>query len=115
MQYMESYQKWLKDFQGDQALVSDLTAIADNEKEIEDRFYTNLSFGTGGMRGVLGYGTNRMNIYTVRRATQGLANFLNHKKAWPSPGGGHRVRQPPHEPGIRHGNGAHTLCQRYHG
>ncbi|HPJ03414.1 MAG TPA: phospho-sugar mutase [Candidatus Limiplasma sp.] len=80
MQYMDSYQKWLKDFQGDPALVRDLTAIADTEKEIEDRFYTNLSFGTGGMRGVLGYGTNRMNIYTVRRATQGLANFLNQKK-----------------------------------
>lgn len=79
MQYTDSYQKWLRDFQDDPALVRDLTAIAGNEKEIEDRFYTNLSFGTGGMRGVLGYGTNRMNIYTVRRATQGLANFLNAK------------------------------------
>ncbi len=79
MQYMDVYQKWLKDFQGDPALVRDLTAIADDEKEIEDRFYTNLSFGTAGMRGVLGYGTNRMNVYTVRRATQGLANYLNGK------------------------------------
>ena len=79
MQYMDSYQKWLKDFQSDPALVKDLTAIAGDAKEIEDRFYTNLSFGTAGMRGVLGYGTNRMNVYTVRRATQGLANYLNDK------------------------------------
>lgn len=79
MQYMEAYRKWLKDFAGDKALVQDLAAISDNEKEIEDRFYTHLSFGTGGMRGVLGYGTNRMNVYTVRRATQGLAGFLNAK------------------------------------
>ncbi len=79
MQYKDSYQKWLKDFQGDDALVSELSAIAGNDKEIEDRFYQNLSFGTAGMRGVLGYGTNRMNIYTVRRATQGLANYLNAK------------------------------------
>ncbi|MBE0601888.1 MAG: phospho-sugar mutase, partial [Firmicutes bacterium] len=59
MQYMDSYQKWLRDFQGDPSLVRDLTAIAGDKKEIEDRFYTDLSFGTGGMRGVLGYGTNR--------------------------------------------------------
>ncbi len=79
MQYKDSYQKWLKDFRDDDALVSELSAIAGNDKEIEDRFYQTLSFGTAGMRGVLGYGTNRMNIYTVRRATQGLANYLNAK------------------------------------
>ena len=77
MRYMETYRQWLADFAGDPKLVQELTAIAGNEKEIEDRFYTGLSFGTGGMRGVLGFGTNRMNVYAIRRATQGLANFLN--------------------------------------
>ncbi|HPF86640.1 MAG TPA: phospho-sugar mutase, partial [Candidatus Limiplasma sp.] len=76
MQYMDVYHKWLREFADDQQAVAELTAIADDKKEIEDRFYTDLSFGTGGMRGVLGMGRNRMNIYTVRRATQGLANFL---------------------------------------
>ena len=79
MQYMDVYRQWLTDFAGDPQLVKELTAIAGDAKEIEDRFYTGLSFGTGGMRGVLGFGTNRMNVYTVRRATQGLANILNAK------------------------------------
>ena len=83
MQYMDNYRKWLKDFASDKALVQDLAAISGNEKEIEDRFYTGLSFGTGGMRGVLGYGTNRMNVYTVRRATQGLSDILNAKSENP--------------------------------
>jgi phosphoglucomutase len=77
MRYQDMYRRWLTDFSGDKAMVAELSAIAGDEKEIEDRFYTSLSFGTGGMRGVLGYGTNRMNVYTVRRATQGLADFLN--------------------------------------
>ncbi len=77
MPYMDVYQQWLKDFAADKQAMAELTAIANDPKEIEDRFYTDLSFGTGGMRGVLGMGTNRMNIYTIRRATQGLANFLN--------------------------------------
>ena len=77
MQYMDVYRQWLTEFKDDPRLVQELTAIAGDEKEIEDRFYTGLSFGTGGMRGVLGFGTNRMNVYTVRRATQGLANILN--------------------------------------
>ncbi len=79
MQYMDVYRQWLTDFANDPKLVKELTAIAGDAKEIEDRFYTGLSFGTGGMRGVLGFGTNRMNVYTVRRATQGLANILNAK------------------------------------
>jgi len=74
---MDTYHQWLADFAADKQTVRELTAIAGDTKEIEDRFYTGLSFGTGGMRGVLGMGTNRMNVYTVRRATQGLANFLN--------------------------------------
>ncbi len=77
MNYREAYEGWYKHLADDAAAISELDAIAGNEKEIEDRFYQNLSFGTAGMRGVLGMGTNRMNVYTVRRATQGLADYLN--------------------------------------
>lgn len=76
MDYKAEYQKWLALFCNDQALVDELTGIQDNEKEKEDRFYTELSFGTAGMRGVLGFGLNRMNVYNVRRATAGLAEHL---------------------------------------
>ncbi|MBP3541174.1 MAG: phospho-sugar mutase [Clostridia bacterium] len=76
MSYRDNYEQWLKDFACDEAVVAELQSIAGDEKEIEDRFYRNLSFGTAGMRGVLAAGMNRMNIYTVRRATQGLADFL---------------------------------------
>lgn len=76
MDYRAEYQKWLTMFQGDAALVSELRGIENDEKEKEDRFYTELSFGTAGMRGVLGFGLNRMNIYNVRRATAGLAEHL---------------------------------------
>ena len=76
MSYRENYQAWLNDFAADEATKQELLAIANDEKEIEDRFYRDLSFGTAGMRGVLGAGMNRMNIYTVRRATQGLADYL---------------------------------------
>ena len=77
MGYRDNYEAWLRDFAGDEATIADLQAIAGDEKEIEDRFYKNLSFGTAGMRGVLGAGMNRMNVYTVRRATQGLADYLS--------------------------------------
>ena len=77
MDARQMYNKWLKDFADDQALVEELNAIAGDEKEIEDRFYRGLEFGTAGMRGVIGYGTNRMNVYNVRRATQGLAQFIH--------------------------------------
>lgn len=70
------YEQWLKDFAADEDTVAELQAIAGDEKEIEDRFYTELSFGTAGMRGVLGAGMNRMNRYNVRRATKGLAQYL---------------------------------------
>jgi len=76
MSYRENYEQWLKDFAADEAAYAELKSIAGDEKEIEDRFYRNLSFGTAGMRGVLAMGMNRMNIYTVRRATQGLADYL---------------------------------------
>ena len=78
MNACDMYKKWLADFADDAELVAELNAIAADEKEIEDRFYRGLEFGTAGMRGVIGYGTNRMNVYNVRRATQGLAQFIHH-------------------------------------
>lgn len=76
MGYKENYQLWLTDSYFDEATKEELRKIADNEKEIEERFYKELEFGTGGLRGVIGAGTNRMNLYTVRKATQGLANYI---------------------------------------
>ncbi len=76
MNYRDEYQKWLAMFKDDAETVQELQSIAGDEKEIEDRFYTDLAFGTAGLRGVLGMGTNRMNIYNVRRATKGLAQYL---------------------------------------
>ena len=76
MNYMDAYRFWLTDPYFDEETKKELDAIKDNEKEIEDRFYRELEFGTGGLRGVIGAGTNRMNIYTVRKATQGLANYI---------------------------------------
>ncbi|MCD7761641.1 MAG: phospho-sugar mutase [Lachnospiraceae bacterium] len=77
MGYRENYQFWCTDAYFDEETKQELLALEGNETEIEDRFYKDLSFGTGGLRGVIGAGTNRMNIYTVRKATQGLANFIN--------------------------------------
>jgi len=73
---MKAYEKWLNDPTIDEATKQELENIRDNPKEIEDRFYKDLDFGTGGLRGVLGAGTNRLNIYTIRKATQGLANYI---------------------------------------
>jgi len=81
MTYRENYENWLEIFKDDAETVEDLKAIANDEKEVEDRFYTELSFGTAGMRGVLGAGTNRMNKQNVRRATKGLADYLNENPA----------------------------------
>ena len=81
MTYREAYETWLKEFADDRATVDELKAIAGDEKEIEDRFYTELSFGTAGMRGVLGAGTNRMNLYNVRRAIKGFADYINSQNA----------------------------------
>ena len=74
--FMEEYKKWLDDPYFDEETRAELGSIKDDEKEIEDRFYRSLEFGTGGLRGVRGAGTNRMNIYPVRQATQGLANYI---------------------------------------
>lgn len=76
MDFMESYKRWLNDLYFDEDTKNELKEIAVNEKEIEERFYKSLEFGTAGLRGIIGAGTNRMNIYTVRRATQGLAQFI---------------------------------------
>lgn len=76
MGYMEEFNFWLGDDYFDQDTKNELLAIRNDEGEIEDRFYKELEFGTGGLRGVIGAGTNRMNIYTVRKATQGLANYI---------------------------------------
>ena len=76
MGYKEQYEFWLNDPYFDEATKQELLAIKDNEKEIEERFYKELEFGTGVLRGIIGAGTNRMNMYTVRKATQGLANYI---------------------------------------
>lgn len=76
MDYRQFYAQWRRDFAQDASLTAELDGIAGDEKEIEDRFFKDLSFGTAGMRGVLGAGRNRMNVYNVRRATKGLAKYL---------------------------------------
>lgn len=76
MSYQEIYKKWCTDPYFDAQTQEELKKLEGNEKEIEDRFYRQLEFGTGGLRGMIGAGTNRMNIYTVRQATQGLANYI---------------------------------------
>lgn len=76
MDYRNLYEEWLSNEYFDQATRDELLSIRDDENEIKERFYTELEFGTAGLRGVIGAGLNRMNIYTVRKATQGLANYI---------------------------------------
>ncbi|UOQ87130.1 phospho-sugar mutase [Gracilibacillus salinarum] len=76
MSWQDTLKKWTSFATLDEDLLKQLNALSDNEKELEDSFYKNLTFGTGGMRGMLGPGTNRMNIYTVRKAVEGLANYI---------------------------------------
>lgn len=76
MDYLEEYKRWCESPEFDEETRKELIAIKDDEKEIEDRFYKELEFGTAGLRGVIGAGTNRMNKYTVGKATQGLANYI---------------------------------------
>ena len=71
------YEEWLLKATEDPDLAAELRAVAGSEEEISDRFYRELEFGTGGLRGVIGAGTNRMNIYTIRKATQGIADYIN--------------------------------------
>ena len=79
MDYMKIYNEWLEKATEDPQLVEELASIKDDNDAIYERFYTPLKFGTAGLRGVLGAGTNRMNIYVVRHATQGLANYIKKK------------------------------------
>lgn len=76
MNYKENYEAWLSNPYFDEDTKKELESIANDENEIKERFYTDLEFGTAGLRGIIGAGTNRMNIYTVRKATQGLANYI---------------------------------------
>ena len=76
MNYLEEYKKWCENPMFDEETKKELLSIKDNKEEIEDRFYKELEFGTAGLRGVIGMGTNRMNKYTVGKATQGLANYI---------------------------------------
>ncbi len=80
MGYKEEYKKWCEGEEFDQETKKELLSIKDDEKEIEDRFYKELEFGTAGLRGIIGAGTNRMNKYTVGKATQGLANYILEQK-----------------------------------
>ncbi len=80
MDYKQVYEEWLSNPYFDEDTKAELKAIAGDENEIKERFYTELAFGTAGLRGVIGAGTNRMNIYTVRKTTQGLANYITSVK-----------------------------------
>ncbi|MSS63269.1 phospho-sugar mutase [Velocimicrobium porci] len=76
MDYKKNYEEWLQNPYFDEATKKELESIRENENEIKERFYMDLEFGTAGLRGIIGAGTNRMNVYTVRKATQGLANYI---------------------------------------
>ena len=76
MNYLDTYRFWCEDAYFDEKTKEELKSLEGNDIEIKDRFYKSLEFGTGGLRGIIGAGTNRMNLYTVRKATQGLANFI---------------------------------------
>lgn len=84
MSELELYKLWCDNAVDDNDLITELIDIKDNTEAINDRFYRDLEFGTGGLRGVIGAGTNRMNIYTIRRATQGFADYLNQEYKNPS-------------------------------
>lgn len=81
MEYKSIYESWLSNPYFDEATKKELEAIRTDENEIKERFYKDLEFGTAGLRGIIGAGTNRMNVYTVRKATQGLANYINKQDA----------------------------------
>ena len=77
MDYMQKYNSWLNKNYFDPETIKELENISDNPTEIRERFSKDLEFGTGGLRGIIGAGTNRINKYTIRKATQGLADFIN--------------------------------------
>ncbi|MBQ6797982.1 MAG: phospho-sugar mutase [Oscillospiraceae bacterium] len=84
MDYNKLYELWVEKTADNAEITAELQAVAGKDKEIEDRFYRELEFGTAGLRGILGAGTNRMNVYTVGRATQGYCDYLNAKEEKPS-------------------------------
>lgn len=84
MTEIELYELWCKNATADKDLQEELASIKGDNEAVRDRFYRDLEFGTGGLRGVIGAGTNRMNIYTIRRATQGFADYLNQEYTNPS-------------------------------
>jgi phosphoglucomutase len=108
MNYLNVYNQWLADPNVDTATKAELTALAGNETEIQDRFFKDLEFGTGGMRGVLGAGTNRLNIYTIRKATQDFAK----RRLQARNGGCNRARLPSHVAGIFYRGGVGFKCKR---
>ncbi len=77
MDYIKAYQNWMESSVVDEETKQELAQIKSDEKEIEERFYTDLAFGTGGLRGIIGAGTNRINIYTIRKVTQGMAQYIS--------------------------------------
>lgn len=81
MSYLDTYRFWCEDNYFDEKTKAELASIKEDEAEIKERFYKELEFGTGGLRGIIGAGTNRINLYTVRKATQGLANFIKQEHA----------------------------------
>ena len=110
--YMKEYENWLTNPVFDEETRKEVAAMKD-EKQIEDAFYKQLSFGTGGLRGIIGAGTNRMNIYTVGKASQGLANFINTKREKRQRG--YRVRQPAYVAGICQSIRADFCGERHQG
>ena len=76
---MRQYERWVREASEDPKITEELRAMEGKEEEINDRFYRELAFGTGGLRGVMGAGTNRMNIYTVAKASQGLADYVRNQ------------------------------------
>ena len=76
MEYLKKYNEWLNNEDIDEQTKEELRKMSDNEEEIKDSFYIDLKFGTAGLRGIVGPGSNRMNKYTVGKATQGLANYI---------------------------------------
>ena len=79
MSYKDIYNEWIESSYFDEDTKNELRGIADDEKEIKERFYKSLEFGTGGLRGIIGAGTNRMNVYTVRKATRGICRYIDRK------------------------------------
>lgn len=112
--YMKIYQEWLSNPYFDEATKEELRAIEGNENEIKERFYMDLEFGTAGLRGIIGAGINRMNIYVVRRATQGLANYII-KQGAADKGVAIAYDSPSYVPGICYGSSYDLSSKRYQG